>query len=82
MLNYMTNNIVGPPTFSLFATPLSCSRIFLNLKLTTDNLKLLPPCSEGQRYGMGEYRPSECSTPLARQGVLGHEAKGVPRGSK
>jgi hypothetical protein len=73
---------VGAPTFSCLATPISCSRTFLNLKLTTDNLKLPSPCSQGQRDQMGEYRPSQCSTQSTKQGVLGYEAKGAPRGSE
>jgi len=73
---------VGAPTFSYLATPIPCSRIFLNSKLTTDNLKLPSPCSQGQRDQMGEYRPSECSTLSLKQGVLGYEAKDAPRGSE
>jgi len=82
ILNYMITNIVGAPTFLCFAAPISCSRMFLNLKLTTDHSKLLPPCSQGQRGGLGEYRPSECSTRSEKEGVLGTEAKGVPPGEK
>jgi len=82
MLHATQMQNVGAPTLPYLATPIPCSRRFLNLKLTTDHLKLPPPCSQGQRDQMGEYRPSECSTPPTNQGVLGYEAKGVPPGSE
>jgi len=71
MLNYMNTYIVGAPTILILqqATIRSSG----------------PPCSEGQRGGLGEYRPSERSTACAKQGVLGNEAKGAsctPRGRK
>ncbi len=39
------------------------------------------PCSEGQRDALGEYRPSERSTPSAREGVLGDRQKAHLAGS-
>jgi hypothetical protein len=51
-LSIILSNNVGAPTFLIFAPPLSCSARFLNLKLTTDNLKLHQP----RQHGLTEVR--------------------------
>jgi hypothetical protein len=83
MLTSKLSTIVGAPTFPL-------------LSATKDRPKNRPecrplhkresgapslPCSEGQRGGLGEYRPTECSTPAAQEGVLeGQRQKARPPG--